>query len=192
MVFIFATTEIEAVPATILSRCQEYHFRRVAPAQLAAHLRDICNHESITASDAALRLIARAGEGSVRDAVALLDQMATFGSGSIADEDAVRLLGGFDAALFLSLLTAILHGDALAVAHTAAHVEQQGWDPRQVFSRFLSFCRDALHLAMGGNRDVLDLPSEDAAAVAELAQGSGSESPAPPLEQQHGPSFDSE
>ncbi len=104
LVFIFATTEIDAVPATILSRCQEFHFRRVPSQNLAAYLRNICEAEKITASDTALRLIARAGEGSVRDSVALLDQLATFGSGTIADEDAVRLLGGLDTALFQTLL----------------------------------------------------------------------------------------
>src|SRR5689334_15946462 len=86
LVFIFATTEIEAVPATILSRCQEFHFRRVAAEVLVEHLRQICDSEGISASDVSLRLIARAGEGSVRDSVALLDQLATFGSGTIADE----------------------------------------------------------------------------------------------------------
>ncbi|HBL28042.1 MAG TPA: DNA polymerase III subunit gamma/tau, partial [Acidobacteria bacterium] len=62
---IFATTEIDAVPATILSRCQEFHFRRVPSQTLAAYLGSICAAESIAASETALRLIARAGEGSV-------------------------------------------------------------------------------------------------------------------------------
>ena len=115
LVFVFATTEAEAVPATILSRCQEYRFRRVPVATLAAHLEGICREERITASPAAVRLVARAGEGSVRDAVALLDQLATFGSGTISDEDAVRLLGGLDTALFHRLFEAILQGDGVAV-----------------------------------------------------------------------------
>ena len=116
LVFIFATTEIEAVPATILSRCQEFHFRRVPVETLAAHLETLCRAERITASPSAVRLVARAGEGSVRDAVALLDQLATFGAGSIAEEDAARLLGGLDLALFHRLLAAILAGDGDAVA----------------------------------------------------------------------------
>src|SRR5262249_48528882 len=103
LVFIFATTEIEAVPATILSPCQEFHFRRVPTAEVVALLKDISSSEEIAASETALRLIARAGEGSVRDSVALLDQLATFGSGTIADEEAIRLLGGLDTALFSRL-----------------------------------------------------------------------------------------
>lgn len=175
LVFIFATTEIDAVPATILSRCQEFHFRRVPSLVLSAHLRAICQAEAITASDTALRLIARAGEGSVRDSVALLDQLATFGSGTIADEDAIRLLGGLDTALFHGLLEAILRGDGAAVVTSVHRIEEEGWDPRHVFSQFLSFCRDALHLGLGGNPEQADLPVEEAQALATVARAAGYE-----------------
>ncbi len=175
LVFIFATTEIDAVPATILSRCQEFHFRRVPSQELAAHLRQIAEAEAIQASDAALRLIARAGEGSVRDSVALLDQLATFGSGAIADEDAVRLLGGLDTALFYRLLEGILAGDPQAVSAAVRRVEEEGWDPRHVYGQFLAFCRDALHLAMGGSPAQVDLPGEEAQALAATAKAGGYE-----------------
>src|SRR6202166_4716527 len=174
LVFIFATTEIEAVPATILSRCQEVQFRRVA-APAAALLRQICDSESIQASDSALRLVARAGEGSVRDAVALLDQLATFGSGAISDDAAVRLLGGLDIALFRRLLEAILQGDAAGVAREVRHIEDEGWDPRHVFGQFLAYCRDALHLALGADPAQVDLVLEEAQALAALARGGGYE-----------------
>ncbi len=175
LVFIFATTEIEAVPATILSRCQEFHFRRVASPQLAAYLRQIAEAEEIRASDTALRLIARAGEGSVRDSVALLDQLATFGSGAIAEEDAVRLLGGLDTALFQKLLEGILAGEPQAVSAAVRRVEEEGWDPRHVYGQFLAFCRDALHLAMGGSPAQVDLPAEEAQALAATAKTGGYE-----------------
>jgi DNA polymerase-3 subunit gamma/tau len=175
LVFIFATTEIDAVPATILSRCQEFHFRRVPSHDLAAYLRTITDAETITASDTALRLIARAGEGSVRDSVALLDQLATFGSGSIADEDTVRLLGGLDTALFQTLLAGILGGDSQAVAAAVRRIEEEGWDPRHVYGQFLAFSRDALHLAMGGAPEQIDLPGEEARALAATAKASGYE-----------------
>jgi DNA polymerase-3 subunit gamma/tau len=175
LVFIFATTEIEAVPATILSRCQEFQFRRVTAAAVANLLREICDAESITASDSALRLLARAGEGSVRDAVALLDQLATFGSGTIADDAAVRLLGGLDLALFRRVLAAILGGDAAVVVDAVRHVETEGWDPRHVYGQFLAYCRDALHLALGGDPRQVDLALEEAQALAELSRASGYE-----------------
>ncbi|HSL85014.1 MAG TPA: DNA polymerase III subunit gamma/tau [Thermoanaerobaculia bacterium] len=138
LVFIFATTEIDAVPATVLSRCQEYHFRRVPSEEVTALLRQIAGEEGIEASDAALRLLARAGEGSVRDSVALLDQLATFGSGTVPDDEAMRLLGGLDTALFERLLGAIADGDRPAIAEAVARIEDEGWDPRHVYAQFLA------------------------------------------------------
>jgi len=175
LVFIFATTEIDAVPATILSRCQEFHFRRVASSEVAAYLRAICTAEGITASDTALALLARAGEGSVRDAVALLDQLATFGRGTVADEEAARLLGGLDLALFHKLLAAITGGRAGEVAQLAREVDENGWDPRQVYAHFLAYCRDALHLALGDTAESAALPGEERVALARLAAATGYE-----------------
>jgi DNA polymerase-3 subunit gamma/tau len=169
LVFIFATTEVDAVPATVLSRCQEFHFRRVPSEVVTKLLAAIAAEEGIVASDAALRLIARAGEGSVRDAVALLDQLATFGSGTVPDDEAVRLLGGLDTALFERLLGAIAEGDRGTVAELVARVEDEGWDPRHVYAQFLAYCRDALHLALDGRTDRVDLPREEAQRLAERA-----------------------
>ena len=175
LVFIFATTEVDAVPATILSRCQEYHFRRVPAAEVAAHLAEICAAEGIEASERALRLLARAGEGSVRDSVALLDQLATFGGNRIEETEAARLMGGLDVTLFGRLLEAMIAGDAPAVAALAGEVEAAGWDPRQVYAHYLAFVRDALHLALGGDPATLDLPEEETTALAARARDTGYE-----------------
>ena len=175
LVFIFATTESEAVPVTILSRCQEFRFRRVPSPQLATHLKRLSGEESIEASDKALRLIARAGDGSVRDAVALLDQLATFGSGTISDEAASRLLGGVDHALFLRLLGAMLSGAAAEVSEVVRRVEEEGWDPRHVYGEFLGYARDALHLSMGGDATGVDLPDEEAERLQRVAKKGGYE-----------------
>ena len=176
LVFIFATTEIDAVPATILSRCQEYQFRRVPSPILAGHLRTICDAESIEVSDVSLRLIARAGEGSVRDSVALLDQMATFGSGTITDEDAKKLLGGLDSAIFQKLLVGILSGEHPSILQVVADVEANGWDPHNVYSQFLSFTRDALHLALGASTESIDLPDEECKSLQQILKPYGYES----------------
>ncbi|MEM8961710.1 MAG: DNA polymerase III subunit gamma/tau, partial [Acidobacteriota bacterium] len=168
LVFIFATTELDAVPATILSRCQQFQFRRVGATVLAEHLGHIAEAENITISDSALRMIARAGEGSVRDAVALLDQLATFGSGTIEDDDASRLLGGLDTAVFQRLLTAILEGDGATVAAVARDAELNGWEPRNVYSQFLGYVRDALHLTLGGTREHIELPQGEIEALTTL------------------------
>ncbi|MFP3941286.1 MAG: DNA polymerase III subunit gamma/tau [Thermoanaerobaculia bacterium] len=184
LVFIFATTEIDAVPATVLSRCQEFHFRRVPSETLTAHLGRIAGDEGIDASEGALRLIARAGEGSVRDAVALLDQLATFGSGAVPDEEAVRLLGGLDTSLFAELLDAVTAGDRDTVTGVVHRIEDEGWDPRHVYAQFLAYCRDALHLALdpartgdgqaaGDRLARIDLPREEAERLAERARRTG-------------------
>ena len=170
LVFVFATTEIDAVPATILSRCQEFQFRRVPSLVLAKHLRRISDAEQIGVSDTALRLIARAGEGSVRDSVALLDQLATFGNSEISDHDASNLLGGLDAAIFKLLLTAILEGRPAAIVEIVREIEANGWDPNNVYGQFLVYARDALHLAMGGRTESIDLPQEEAESLAELVR----------------------
>ena len=175
LVFIFATTEIEAVPATILSRCQEFHFRRVPAAALAGYLRKIADAEEITVSDTALRLIARAGEGSVRDSVALLDQLGTFGSGSIDDQDAVRLLGGLDTTLFEDLLDAILGGESARISEIVRNLEADGHDPRSAFTQFLSYCRDALHVALGSDPTQIDLPADEVERLTERARAAGYE-----------------
>ncbi len=175
LVFIFATTENDAVPATILSRCQEFQFRRVPSPVLAAHLRSLADEESIEVSDTALRLIARAGEGSVRDSVALLDQLATFSGAKISDQDAGNLLGGLDAAVFHRLLGAILGDEPAVITEIVGEIEQNGWDPHNVCSQFLAYARDGLHLAMGGEPENVDLPREDAEALAELVRPQGYE-----------------
>lgn len=168
LVFIFATTEIDAVPATILSRCQEFQFRRVPSPILAEHLRRIADAEKIEVSDPALRMIARSGEGSVRDAVALLDQLATFGGSAISDEEANHLLGGLDADLFRRLLAGILTGEHEVVTGLVREIEENGWDPQHVYGQFLVYVRDALHLALGGNVESIDLPIEESKSLAEL------------------------
>ncbi len=175
LVFIFATTELDAVPATILSRCQEFQFRRVPAPRLVAHLARICEAEGITASPRALELIARAGEGSVRDSVALLDQLATFGQQTVEEDAVHRLVGALAPADFLRLLRAILDGDLATVASLAREVEANGFDPRQVFAHFLAYCRDALHLALGGDAERLELAAEGAEELNELATRAGYE-----------------
>ncbi len=175
LVFIFATTELDAVPPTILSRCQQFQFRRVPARELSAYLRTLSERESITASDGTLRLIARAGEGSVRDAVALLDQLATFGAGTIHDEDAARLVGGLDHSLLHRLLTAIIDGDPRDIRASIAEIDSVGIDPSGVYGHFVAYVRDGLHLALGGNDEGIDLVADESAVLRELARKAGYE-----------------
>ena len=175
LVFMFATTEIEAVPATILSRCQSFQLRRVPLLEMVEHLGRINEAEGLGASDHALRLIARAGEGSVRDGVALLDQIATFGGGKVADDEVSRILGGADLSVYQGLLHSILAGDSQEVSSAVRQIEASGLDPRHVYGEFLAYCRDALHLALDPNVAAVELPQEEAAALASEASSAGYE-----------------
>ena len=114
----------------------------------------------------------------MRDSVALLDQLATFGSGTIADLDAARLLGGLDSAFLGALLAAILGGRTAEIGGLVGRLEDEGWDPRHAYNQLLAYCRDALHLALsrdGGARARVDLPEEEAAALAVTAREAGYE-----------------
>ena len=110
--FIFATTEIRKVPVTVLSRCQRFDLRRVDMAVLTAHFAAIAKQEAVAIDDAALALIARAADGSVRDGLSLLDQAIAHGAGTV-EEPAVRdMLGLADGARIFDLFDALMKGDA--------------------------------------------------------------------------------
>ena len=110
--FIFATTEIRKVPVTILSRCQRFDLRRVDSDVLAAHLASICTHESINADPEALSVISRAAEGSVRDALSLLDQAAAMTADQISADNIAAMLGRPGRTDSIAMLDAAMSGDA--------------------------------------------------------------------------------
>src|SRR4026208_804195 len=93
VVFIFATTEIHKIPATILSRCQHYNFRRISKAEIVLRLRHIVERDGLAIEDRSLMALARASEGSMRDGLSLLDQVIAFGGKSIVHTDLETLLG---------------------------------------------------------------------------------------------------
>lgn len=137
--FIFATTEIRKVPITVLSRCQRFDLRRIEPEVMIAHLKSIAEAESVTASDEALALIARAGEGSVRDALSIMDQAIAHGSGAI-ETDAVRaMLGLADRAQIVDLFEHIMAGRvAEAIASFRAQYDV-GADPVAILTDLADF-----------------------------------------------------
>jgi DNA polymerase-3 subunit gamma/tau len=135
--FIFATTEYHKLPDTILSRCQQYDFRMIPTKDLVAHLRKVAGGEGVEVSDEALGRIARAAEGSVRDALSLFDQILSFSGDQVKDEDLSALLGLVDRELLTSASRAVADGDSLAVFHLVERLAEYGTDYR-------SFCRELL------------------------------------------------
>ncbi|MDJ0512904.1 MAG: DNA polymerase III subunit gamma/tau [Methyloceanibacter sp.] len=139
--FIFATTEIRKVPVTVLSRCQRFDLRRIDVETLATHLAHVAKEEGTEAEPAALSLIARAGEGSVRDALSILDRAIAFGSGKIEPDTIRALLGLADRGRVFDLLETVLKGDAGGALSALDQLNRDGAEPGQVITDLA----DAVH-----------------------------------------------
>jgi len=168
--FIFATTEIRRVPVTVLSRCQRFDLRRVESERLVAHLADICRKEEIEAEEAALALIARAAEGSVRDALSLLDQAAVAGEGRVRLSDVEEMLALADRGRLFGLFEAIAAGDAARALDLFDSLWRGGVDPAALLRDLLDLLHTLtrLRLQRGGD-EALAFGPELAKRARELA-----------------------
>src|SRR5689334_18471759 len=137
--FIFATTEIRKVPITILSRCQRFDLRRVDADLLVKHLESIASRESIEVEPAAFALIARAAEGSVRDALSLLDQAIAHAAGAVQGEDVRQMLGLADRGRVIELFEALMRGDVAAALAKLRAQYDIGADPAVVLTDLAEF-----------------------------------------------------
>jgi DNA polymerase-3 subunit gamma/tau len=137
--FVFATTEIRKVPITILSRCQRFDLRRVDAGLLVRHLEGICAKENISAEPEALALIARAAEGSVRDALSLMDQGIAHAAGSVRAEDVRQMLGLADRTRVIDLFEALMRGDMGKALGELRDQYDSGADPAVVLSDLAEF-----------------------------------------------------
>ena len=137
--FVFATTDIRRVPITILSRCQRFDLRRVDAALLVRHLEAICAKEGISAEPEALALIARAAEGSVRDALSLMDQGIAHAAGGVRAEDVRQMLGLADRTRIIDLFEALMRGDMGKALGELRDQYDSGADPAVVLSDLAEF-----------------------------------------------------
>ncbi len=137
--FIFATTEIRKVPVTVLSRCQRFDLRRVDAAILVKHLESIATKENVEIEPAALALIARAAEGSVRDSLSLLDQAIAHAAGAVRAEDVRQMLGLADRVRVVDLFEALMKGDVAAALKELREQYDIGADPAVVLSDLAEF-----------------------------------------------------
>ncbi len=135
--FIFATTEIRKLPVTVLSRCQRFDLKRVEADVLIAHLAKLVEQEGCKAEDGALKLIARAAEGSVRDSLSLLDQAIAHGAGEVTESQVRDMLGLADRALVLDLFEQLMKGDVATGLVTLRHQYDAGADPAVVLNDLL-------------------------------------------------------
>lgn len=135
--FIFATTEIRKVPITVLSRCQRFDLKRVEADVLIAHLAKLVDQEGCKAEEGALKLIARAAEGSVRDSLSLLDQAIAHGAGEVTEGQVRDMLGLADRALVLDLFEQLMKGDVATSLATLRKQYDAGADPAVVLNDLL-------------------------------------------------------
>jgi DNA polymerase-3 subunit gamma/tau len=127
--FIFATTETRKIPVTILSRCQRFDLKRVDIGVIESHLKDIASREAIDAEANALKLIAKASEGSVRDSLSLLDQAIALSNGDVSERTVIEMLGLGDGLAIQQLFHGIVTGETSAVLATMADQINRGADP---------------------------------------------------------------
>jgi DNA polymerase-3 subunit gamma/tau len=152
VVFMMATTELEKIPETVLSRSQVYEFRTISTTAIAEQLRRIMDAEGITVGDESLQLIARDAEGSMRDAQSKLDQVIAFTGKTIAAEDVATVLGLVGRDLLLDTLQAVADEDAPASFALAARAVEMGYDLRAVCRELSRVVRDLLVLSVDPSR----------------------------------------
>ena len=149
VIFVLATTDPQRVPPTVLSRCQRFDFKPVATTDLVRHLRAVSEREELAVDDAALEFVARLATGSVRDALSLLDQAASFAGQTINVGHLQDMLGLSEQALVLAMADALLDGDLAAALTTLQTVSDRGADLREFGRQLVGFLR-ALLLAHSG------------------------------------------
>jgi DNA polymerase-3 subunit gamma/tau len=169
--FILCTTEPHKVPATIQSRCQRFDFKPIATSRIAAHLREVITKEGLQADDAAIHLVAKLGNGSMRDALSLLDRLIAAASGNISIDMAQEVLGLPDAGLVAAVTTAVSNGDAKAGLESAAALLESGCPVEQALEFFAARWRDFLVLrTCGKETELVDLSPEAKLTAASQAQ----------------------
>ncbi len=167
--FIFATTEVEKVPATIVSRCQRFDFRNIPTRRIADHLAALCKAESVEADDDALFRIARAAAGSMRDGLSLLDQLLAAGE-KVTDDDVVRVLGTPPDERMLAIVGAIAEGSAAAALAELDGVLSGGVSLPSAAAALGDVFRNMMVAsACGADSDLIELPEQQRSAVGELA-----------------------
>ncbi len=168
--FIFATTEPHKLPITILSRCQRFDFKRIPLGVISAHLRHIVDRENVAISDAGLAMVARKGDGSMRDALSVLDQVLAFCGDSVSDEDIAQLLGVVDRRLLLESSRAVLAGDCRALLDIVNRVDSFGYNMRQFCQELIDHLRTmTIVKAVGPAADIAELSEAELAGIGELA-----------------------
>ncbi len=172
VIFIFATTEPQKIPATIHSRCQRYGFKRVALHEIIERLRTIATAEGIKISDPGLAMIARAAEGSMRDSQSLLDQAVSYSGMEIKDEDLQATLGSIAQPALLQFAAGLLARDSAGLLKQIDALLEQGQDMRQFLAGVVEHLRNLLVVKISSDPgQIIELPASDIEAIKQQAAG---------------------
>ncbi len=162
IVFIFATTEPHKIPATILSRCQRYDFKRIPMKEMMENLKQIVDREGIRISQRGLLMITRESEGSMRDAQSLLDQVISYGGKEIEDEDIAEVLGLIDQKILYDTIEAIAERDAKRCVEIVEHLYHYGYDIQHFCQDLLQYLRNLILIKVSDHPEgLIELPQEE-------------------------------
>ncbi|MEK6530858.1 MAG: DNA polymerase III subunit gamma/tau [Deltaproteobacteria bacterium] len=175
VVFIFATTEAHKLPATVLSRCQRFDFRRIPFKEIITRLKSIVEAEGLVIDEAALFLMAREADGSLRDAQSLLEQVLSFSDGPVTEAMVSDALGFLDSSELFSLAEAIIKKDAKTCLDIVENIYNFGYDLKRICVDLLKLLRDLLVIKVTGEFSLLDLPDAELEHLKGLARGIGAE-----------------
>jgi len=167
-IFIFATTNPEKIPVTVLSRCQRYDLRRIATVEIAKRLAEVANGEGISISHKSLLAIAKEGDGSLRDAMTLLDQILAYGAEEVDDERVARILDLTDRNLLLAIAKACVDADPVGVLEACANAAATGIEPKRLGAELLQVFRDLTVVKLAPQSP--DLVEGSDAEIAELRE----------------------
>ncbi len=171
VLFILATTDMQSIPVTILSRCQRYDFHRIPAEEIGARLREVANAEGIAATDDAIAYLSRAADGALRDGLSLLDQCAAFHYGEELTRDMViDVLGAVEVEVYGALFDALLKQDTGAALDLIARAVTDGRDLVQYVNDFVWYLRNLMLIKAAGDASRLaDVTTEKAALLEEAA-----------------------
>lgn len=163
VIFILATTEAHKIPITILSRCQRYDFKRISIDTISSRLSELMKAEGITADERALRYVAKAADGSMRDALSLLDQCLAFYMGQeLKYENVLDVLGAVDTEVFSDFFRGVIEGDAIGLIHKLEQIIIDGRDLSQFVNDFTWYLRNLMLLQSAADAsDVLEMSEEN-------------------------------
>jgi DNA polymerase III subunit gamma/tau len=167
--FLFATTEVNKVPVTVLSRCQRFDLRRIPAEKLAAHFGEVSKAEGVQVESEALGMIARAAEGSARDGLSILDQAIAHGAGAVTAGQVRDMLGLADRGRIRRLLQLVLAGEAAAALSELDEAHALGIDPTQLLRGLMESLHSATRAKASASADSL-LSAEEREAAAEMAR----------------------